>query len=51
MRYWKTTHTKPDVCSARDAPTFCRMISGLRGRNSLCEYPFPAGAALTVGGG
>ena len=26
MKYWKTTHTKPDVCSARDAPPFCRMI-------------------------
>jgi tetratricopeptide (TPR) repeat protein len=26
MRYWKTTHTKPDVCSAKDAPPFCRMI-------------------------
>jgi hypothetical protein len=26
MRYWKTTHTKPDVCSAAGAPPFCRMI-------------------------
>jgi hypothetical protein len=26
MRYWKTTHTKPDVCSAKDPPPFCRMI-------------------------
>jgi tetratricopeptide (TPR) repeat protein len=26
MRYWKTTHTKPDVCSAKDSPPFCRMI-------------------------
>ena len=26
MRYWKTTHTKPDVCSATGAPPFCRMI-------------------------
>jgi tetratricopeptide (TPR) repeat protein len=26
MRYWKTTHTKPDVCSATDPPAFCRMI-------------------------
>jgi len=26
MRYWKTTRTKPDVCSAADAPPFCRMI-------------------------
>jgi len=26
MRYWKTTHTKPDVCSAKDPPPFCAMI-------------------------
>ena len=26
MTYWKTTHTRPDVCTARDAPPFCRMI-------------------------
>ena len=26
MRYWKTTHTKPDVCSAAGAPPFCKMI-------------------------
>ena len=26
MRYWKTTHTKPDVCSAKDPPPFCSMI-------------------------
>jgi tetratricopeptide (TPR) repeat protein len=26
MRYWKTTHTKPDVCSDRDPPPFCAMI-------------------------
>jgi len=26
MTYWKTTHTKPDVCSERNAPAFCRMI-------------------------
>ena len=26
MRYWKATHTKPDVCSDKDAPAFCRMI-------------------------
>jgi hypothetical protein len=25
-KYWRTTHTKPDVCSARDAPPICRMI-------------------------
>jgi tetratricopeptide (TPR) repeat protein len=24
--YWKTTHTRPDVCSANDPPPFCRMI-------------------------
>ena len=26
MRYWKVTHTKPDVCAAKDPPPFCRMI-------------------------
>ena len=26
MKYWKSTHTKPDVCSDKDAPAFCRMI-------------------------
>jgi TolB-like protein/tetratricopeptide (TPR) repeat protein len=26
MNYWRTTRTKPDVCSAKDAPPFCRMI-------------------------
>ena len=26
MRYWKTTHTKPDVCSTGNPPPFCRMI-------------------------
>jgi Tfp pilus assembly protein PilF len=26
MRYWKTTHTRPDVCAAGNAPPFCRMI-------------------------
>ncbi|MCL6740726.1 TIR domain-containing protein [Sphingomonas sp. RB56-2] len=26
MTYWKTTHTKPDLCSARDAPSFCQLI-------------------------
>jgi tetratricopeptide (TPR) repeat protein len=26
MQYWKTTHTKPDVCSDKDPPPFCRMI-------------------------
>ena len=26
INYWKTTHTKPDVCNEKDAPPFCRMI-------------------------
>ena len=26
MRYWKTTHTKPDVCSDKNPPAFCLMI-------------------------
>lgn len=26
MSYWKTTRTRPDVCAAKDAPPFCRMI-------------------------
>jgi tetratricopeptide (TPR) repeat protein len=26
MRYWKTTHRKPDVCTAKDPPPFCGMI-------------------------
>lgn len=26
MRYWKTTHLKPDVCMAADPPPFCRLI-------------------------
>ena len=26
VKYWRATHTRPDVCSARDAPLFCRMI-------------------------
>jgi hypothetical protein len=25
-KYWKTTRTKPDVCSSRGAPPFCNMI-------------------------
>jgi DNA-binding winged helix-turn-helix (wHTH) protein len=24
--YWKTTHSKPDVCRSKDPPPFCRMI-------------------------
>ena len=26
MSYWKATRTKPDVCSDKSAPAFCRMI-------------------------
>ena len=26
IKYWKTTRTRPDVCSATGAPPFCRMI-------------------------
>jgi len=26
IEYWKTTHTKPDVCTGKDPPPFCRMI-------------------------
>ena len=26
MRYWKTTHTRPDVCSENAPPPFCKMI-------------------------
>lgn len=26
MAYWKASHKKPDVCRAKDAPAFCRMI-------------------------
>jgi tetratricopeptide (TPR) repeat protein len=26
MTYWKSTHTRPDVCTVKDAPAFCRMI-------------------------
>jgi tetratricopeptide (TPR) repeat protein len=26
MHYWKATHTKPDVCSVKAPPPFCRMI-------------------------
>ena len=26
MKYWKTTRTRPDVCSEKAAPPFCRMI-------------------------
>lgn len=26
LRYWKTTQTKPDVCTEKDTPRFCSMI-------------------------
>jgi tetratricopeptide (TPR) repeat protein len=26
MKYWKTTHTKPDACNDKAPPPFCRMI-------------------------
>jgi tetratricopeptide (TPR) repeat protein len=26
MRYWRTTHTRPDVCTEKVAPSFCRII-------------------------
>ena len=26
MNYWKTTHTRPDVCNEKNSPPFCRMI-------------------------
>jgi tetratricopeptide (TPR) repeat protein len=26
MRYWKTSHTRPDVCNEAKAPPFCRML-------------------------
>jgi len=26
MNYWKTTHTRPDVCHEKDPPPFCHMI-------------------------
>lgn len=26
MNYWKTTHTRPDVCNEKGPPPFCRMI-------------------------
>lgn len=27
INYWRTTHTRPDVCSARNTPAFCQLIS------------------------
>jgi tetratricopeptide (TPR) repeat protein len=26
IKYWRTTRTRPDVCSTQPAPAFCRMI-------------------------
>ena len=26
MKYWRETHTKPDVCSTGNPPAFCRLI-------------------------
>ena len=26
MNYWKTTHTRPDVCNEKEPPAFCGMI-------------------------
>jgi hypothetical protein len=26
VKYWTTTHTKPDVCDENSPPPFCRMI-------------------------
>jgi hypothetical protein len=26
IHYWKSTHTKPDVCSDKNPPPFCGMI-------------------------
>ncbi|MES2326751.1 MAG: TIR domain-containing protein [Pseudomonadota bacterium] len=26
VKYWRTTHTRPDVCSGKAPPPFCRMI-------------------------
>lgn len=26
LKYWTTTHTRPDVCEERESPPFCRMI-------------------------
>ena len=26
MAYWKSTRTRPDVCSSKGPPPFCRMI-------------------------
>jgi hypothetical protein len=26
MKYWRTTHSRPDVCDEKAPPPFCRMI-------------------------
>jgi len=26
MRYWKTSHTRPDICSTAGRPAFCQLI-------------------------
>ncbi|HEV2596530.1 MAG TPA: TIR domain-containing protein [Sphingomicrobium sp.] len=26
IHYWKTTHTKPDVCADKNSPPFCQML-------------------------
>jgi hypothetical protein len=26
LKYWTTTHTKPDVCNEQAPPAFCGMI-------------------------
>jgi tetratricopeptide (TPR) repeat protein len=26
LKYWTTTHTRPDVCNEKESPPFCRMI-------------------------
>ena len=26
MKYWRTTHTRPDACSVKGPPPFCRML-------------------------
>ena len=26
LKYWTTTHTRPDVCNEKAPPPFCRMI-------------------------
>ena len=26
LKYWKATHSKPDVCDEKAPPAFCQMI-------------------------